>query len=58
LIQAFSRTNRIYDVTKSFGNIVTFHDLENKTKAAITFFGKSQTVEMLLEHPYKKTESF
>lgn len=29
LIQAFSRTNRIYDATKTFGNIVTFRDLEN-----------------------------
>ncbi|GAB2025989.1 type I restriction endonuclease subunit R [Lactovum odontotermitis] len=52
LIQAFSRTNRIYDATKSFGNIVTFRDLESKTKAAITLFGKSQTAEVLLERPY------
>ncbi len=28
LMQAFSRTNRIYDATKTFGNIVTFRDLE------------------------------
>src|SRR5690554_2306692 len=28
LMQAFSRTNRIYDSTKTFGNIVTFRDLE------------------------------
>jgi type I restriction enzyme, R subunit len=27
LMQAFSRTNRIYDSTKTFGNIVTFRDL-------------------------------
>lgn len=52
LIQAFSRTNRIYDATKSFGNIITFRDLENKTKAAIKLFGKSQTAEVLLERPY------
>ena len=32
LIQAFSRTNRIYDTTKTFGNIVTFRDLEQATK--------------------------
>ena len=31
LIQAFSRTNRIYDATKTFGNIVTFRDLEKAT---------------------------
>lgn len=54
LIQAFSRTNRIYDATKSFGNIVTFRDLESKTKAAITLFGKSQTAEALLERPYNE----
>ena len=28
LMQAFSRTNRIYDSLKTFGNIVTFRDLE------------------------------
>jgi len=28
LVQAFSRTNRIYDATKTFGNIVTFRDLK------------------------------
>lgn len=37
LIQAFSRTNRIYDATKSFGNIVTFRDLERKTKKSNYF---------------------
>lgn len=53
LIQAFSRTNRIYDATKSFGNIVTFRDLEEQTKKAIQRFGKSsQRVEILLEHSY------
>ena len=39
LIQAFSRTNRIYDTTKTFGNIVTFRDLEQPTIDAITLFG-------------------
>src|SRR5690606_5420139 len=41
LIQAFSRTNRIYDATKTFGNIVTFRDLEQATIDAITLFGDS-----------------
>ncbi|PLL42057.1 DEAD/DEAH box helicase, partial [Klebsiella pneumoniae] len=36
LMQAFSRTNRIYDATKTFGNIVTFRDLERPTIDAIT----------------------
>ncbi|MGC6746262.1 type I restriction enzyme subunit R domain-containing protein [Escherichia coli] len=38
-MQAFSRTNRIYDATKTFGNIVTFRDLERSTIDAITLFG-------------------
>lgn len=52
LIQAFSRTNRIYDATKSFGNIVTFRDLEKATTDAIKLFGKTQTAEVLLERQY------
>jgi type I restriction enzyme R subunit len=43
LMQAFSRTNRIYNATKTFGNIVTFRDLEQATVDAITLFGKSNT---------------
>ncbi|MEY8435647.1 type I restriction endonuclease subunit R [Streptococcus hyointestinalis] len=54
LIQAFSRTNRIYDATKSFGNIVTFRDLEKATTDAISLFGKSGTAEILLERSYQE----
>lgn len=53
LIQAFSRTNRIYNATKSFGNIVTFRDLEAATTDAIKLFGKTQTAEILLERQYE-----
>ena len=56
LIQAFSRTNRIYDGTKTFGNIVCFRDLENATKEALRLFGKNQTedpVTTVLERGYK-----
>lgn len=42
-MQAFSRTNRIYDATKTFGNIVTFRDLERSTIDAITLFGDKNT---------------
>lgn len=52
LIQAFSRTNRILDKTKSFGNIVTFRDLEKATTDAITLFGKSNTAHVVLEKSY------
>ena len=43
LMQAYSRTNRIYDATKIFGNIVTFRDLEQATVDAITLFGDKNT---------------
>ncbi len=52
LIQAYSRTNRIYDATKTFGNIVTFRDLEKATIDAITLFGDSNTKNVVLEKSY------
>lgn len=54
LIQAFSRTNRIYDSTKTFGNIVTFRDLEKHTIDAITLFGDASTANVVLEKSYKE----
>jgi len=54
LIQAFSRTNRIFDATKTFGNIVTFRDLENATVNAITLFGDKNTKNVVLEKSYKE----
>lgn len=54
LIQAFSRTNRIYDTTKTFGNIVTFRDLEKATIDAITLFGDKNTKNVVLEKSYKE----
>ncbi len=54
LIQAYSRTNRIYDATKTFGNIVTFRDLELATIDAITLFGDANTKNVLLEKSYKE----
>ncbi|WP_118782340.1 type I restriction endonuclease subunit R [Haemophilus haemolyticus] len=53
LMQAFSRTNRIYDTTKTFGNIVTFRDLEQNTIDAITLFGDDNTKNMVLEKSYE-----
>ncbi len=54
LMQAFSRTNRIYDATKTFGNIVTFRDLEQATIDAITLFGDKYTKNVVLEKSYKE----
>ena len=54
LMQAFSRTNRIYNATKTFGNIVTFRDLEQATVDAITLFGDKNTKNVVLEKSYKE----
>ena len=54
LIQAFSRTNRIYDATKTFGNIVTFRDLEKHTVDAIKLFGDENTANVVLEKSYRE----
>lgn len=54
LMQAYSRTNRIYDATKTFGNIVTFRDLEKATIDAITLFGDNNTKNVVLEKSYKE----
>jgi len=54
LMQAFSRTNRIYDATKTFGNIVTFRDLEKATVDAITLFGDKNTKNVVLEKSYQE----
>ncbi|MXO66580.1 type I restriction endonuclease subunit R [Altericroceibacterium endophyticum] len=54
LIQAYSRTNRIFDATKTFGNIVAFRDLEQATIDAITLFGDSNTKNVVLEKSYKE----
>ena len=54
LMQAFSRTNRIYDATKTFGNIITFRDLEQATIDAITLFGDKNTKNVVLEKSYEE----
>ena len=54
LLQAYSRTNRIHDATKTFGNIVTFRDLEKATIDAITLFGDKNTKNVVLEKSYRE----
>lgn len=54
LMQAYSRTNRIFDSTKTFGNIVTFRNLEMATIDAITLFGDKNTKNVILEKSYKE----
>lgn len=54
LVQAFSRTNRIKNATKTFGNIVCFRDLEEVTIDALTLFGDKNTKNVVLEKSYEE----
>lgn len=60
LIQAYSRTNRIFDSRKSFGNIVTFRDLEQATIDALSLFADGQLgnagqpAKIVLERSYQE----
>ncbi|MBQ1941600.1 MAG: type I restriction endonuclease subunit R, partial [Selenomonadaceae bacterium] len=48
LLQAFSRTNRILNSVKAFGNIVCFRDLEKATNDAIGLFGDAKAEGIVL----------
>lgn len=52
LIQAFSRTNRILNAVKTFGNIVCFRDLEQETNDAIALFGDKDANGIVLLKSY------
>ncbi len=54
LIQAYSRTNRILNDLKSFGNIVNFRNLYKKTNEAIELFSDSNAVEAVLWKTYEE----
>ncbi len=48
LLQAFSRTNRILNSVKTFGNIVCFRNLEEKTNEALALFGNKEAGGIVL----------
>jgi type I restriction enzyme, R subunit len=52
LIQAFSRTNRILNAVKTFGNIVCFRDLQQATEDAIALFGNKEASSIVLLKDY------
>ena len=52
LIQAFSRTNRILNSVKTFGNIVCFRDLQKATNEAIALFGDRDAKGVILLMDY------
>ncbi|WP_237221703.1 type I restriction endonuclease subunit R [Rothia nasimurium] len=52
LIQAFSRTNRILNSVKTYGNIVCFRNLETETDEALALFGNKDARATVLLKPY------
>jgi type I restriction enzyme, R subunit len=52
LLQAFSRTNRILNTVKSYGNIVCFRDLKEATDEAIALFGNKDAGGIVLLKSY------
>jgi len=52
LIQAYSRTNRILNSVKTYGNIVSYRDLEEQTNEAIALFGNKDARGVVLLKPY------
>ena len=53
LLQAYSRTNRILNTVKNFGNIVCFRNLEEATNQAIALFGNKEACGVVLLRPYR-----
>lgn len=53
LLQAFSRTNRILNSVKTFGNIICFRDLEQATNDALSIFGNKEAGGIVILKPYK-----
>lgn len=52
LIQAYSRTNRILNSVKTYGNVVCFRDLEQETNDALALFGNKDAKGIVLLKPY------
>lgn len=52
LIQAYSRTNRILNSVKTYGNIVSFRDLEQQTNDALALFGNKDAKGVAVLKPY------
>lgn len=54
LIQAYSRTNRVFGEKKSQGNIVVFRNLKKATDDAIALFSNKEAKEIIIMQPYDK----
>ncbi|MCS3901503.1 type I restriction endonuclease subunit R [Methanococcus voltae] len=53
LIQAFSRTNRVYSANKPHGNVVCYRNLREKTENAIRLFSQTDDVDTVLMESYE-----
>ncbi len=56
LIQAFSRTNRVYNDKKPFGNIICFRNLKRATDEALALFSNKETTKIVLVPSYAEIE--
>jgi type I restriction enzyme, R subunit len=54
LLQAFSRTNRILNSVKTYGNIVCFRDLEQATNDSISLFGNKDAGGIVILKPFRE----
>lgn len=54
LIQAFSRTNRILNSVKTYGNIVSFRNLEKDLNDSLALFGNNNASGIVLLKPYEE----
>ncbi|GAA0258051.1 type I restriction endonuclease subunit R [Rhodanobacter caeni] len=52
LVQAYSRTNRILNSVKTYGNIISFRNLEQATNDALALFGNKDAKGIVLLKPY------
>ena len=52
LLQSFSRTNRVFDPTKKWGNIVCYRNLKPETDAAIKLFSNSDNTDCVLQESF------
>ena len=53
LLQTFSRTNRIFDKSKAYGNIICFRNISAETDEALTLFSDNEPIEDLLMKDYQ-----
>lgn len=54
LLQAFSRTNRILNSVKTFGNVICFRNLEKATNESIALFGDKEAGGIVLLKSYEE----